>query len=251
MEWSFRLIAEIGFLSIFQYCYSFYTGLVGNRTRISYKRSKLARKFDKYEIKSMMKLLLDCGVFSSEDFKGQSGWSRTIICLLFLLQTPKALHRPTISSSNVRRTEQGALWFKWQSWKIFSLVAMLINQQGRSLTGVNSSWSRWRQVLSLEQVPFTVWLRATLRIQEEPGESRPCPLRLLRLLLLLLLLLLALPGVLFLLRFKSLLVLVLLSRTSSWSCWRMFVLVLFIPIWISLIELDSDSSWPLEQKYLG
>ena len=68
-----------------------------------------------------MKLLFDCEVLSTEDCKGQSGWSRTIICLLFPLQTPKALHLPTISSSNVRRTEHWALWFSTQSWNRFGL----------------------------------------------------------------------------------------------------------------------------------
>ena len=109
------------------------------------------------------------------------------------------------------------------------------------LTGVNSSWSPWRQVLSLEQVPFTVLLRATLRTQSTP-ESRPRLRRLLRLLLVLLL------GLLFLLSFKSILVLVLLCRRSNWSCWRMFVLVLLIPIWSNLMELVTDSSWPLNRN---
>ena len=68
-----------------------------------------------------MKLLFDCEVLSTEDCKGQSGWSSTIICLLFLLQTPKALHLPTISSSNVRMTEHWVLWFSTQSWKTFCL----------------------------------------------------------------------------------------------------------------------------------
>ena len=106
------------------------------------------------------------------------------------------------------------------------------------LTGVNCSWSWWRQVLSLEQVPFTVLLLATLRTHLDPPKSPP-PRLLLRLLLLL-----ALLSFLFLLSFRTLLVLVLLCRTSSWSCWRMFVLVLLIPIWINLIELctDCDSS---------
>ena len=49
------------------------TELVGNKNRISYYRSKLARKFNKYKMKSNMKLLLDCEVLSSEDCKGQSG----------------------------------------------------------------------------------------------------------------------------------------------------------------------------------
>ena len=118
------------------------------------------------------------------------------------------------------------------------ILVILIKFHRSGLTGVNSSWSPWRQVLSLEQVPFTVLLRATLRTQSTP-ESRPRLLRLLRLLLVLLL------GLLFLLSFKSLLVLALLCRTSIWSCWRMFVLVLLIPIWINLMELVTDSSWPL------
>ena len=98
------------------------------------------------------------------------------------------------------------------------------------LTGVNSSWWRWRQVLSLEQVPFTVLLRATRSTQPPSGSRRLLPLRLLLVLL----------GLLFLLCFKTRLLLLLLRRTSSWSCWRMFVLVLLIPIWINLIELDTD-----------
>ena len=116
------------------------------------------------------------------------------------------------------------------------ILVILIKSHPSFLTGVNSSWSRWRQVLSLEQVPFTVILRATLRTQSAPESSRLL-FRLFRLLLVLL-------GVLILLG------LLLLCRTSNCSCWRMSVFVLLIPIWINLIELvtDWESSEPLNRN---